>query len=33
MEIAEEIAASLESLTEVTWTATQLYAIVSGGDL
>ncbi|XP_040991013.1 putative E3 ubiquitin-protein ligase LIN [Juglans microcarpa x Juglans regia] len=32
MAIAEEIAASLESLTKVTWTAKQLYAIVSGGD-
>jgi hypothetical protein len=33
MAIAEEIAAPLRSLAEVTWTAKQLYAIISGGDL
>lgn len=33
MTIAEEIAAPLESLAEVTWTAKQLYAIIAGGRL
>ncbi|XP_062171926.1 putative E3 ubiquitin-protein ligase LIN isoform X2 [Alnus glutinosa] len=33
MAMAKEIAAPLRSLAGVTWTAKQLYAIVSGGDL
>lgn len=33
MTIADEIAAPLRSLSEVTWTAKQLYANISGEDL
>lgn len=33
MTIAEEIASSLRSMVDVTWTAKQLYAIISHEDM